>query len=134
VTGFTIGSATDVTDALMFSGLDVSSLRGDGTDFETLTLGDALGSDTGFVGLTTILSDLTEGTIEAAVESFIGAVSGDELYLLATDGTDSVLVKVDYSASDAVTIDTVATFDGLGDLSGLNSDNILHTDPTGAGA
>jgi len=134
VTGFTIGSATDVTDALMFSGLDVSSLRGDGTDFEILTLGDALGSDTGFVGLTTILSDLTEGTIEAAVESFIGAVSGAELYLLATDGTDSVLVKVDYSASDAATIDTVATFDGLGDLSGLNSDNILHTDPTGAGA
>ncbi|WP_300072823.1 hypothetical protein, partial [uncultured Ruegeria sp.] len=47
---------------------------------------------------------------------------------------DDGQVKVDYSASDAATVDTVATFDGLGDLSGLNSDNILHTDPTGAGA
>ncbi|WP_254055675.1 Ig-like domain-containing protein [Ruegeria sp. EL01] len=134
VTGFTIGPATDVTDALMFSGLNVSSLRGNGADFETLTVGNALGSDTGFVGLTTILTDLTEGTIEAAVESFTGALSGDELYLLATDGTDSVLVKVDYSASDTATVETVATFDGLGDLSGLSSDNILHTDPTGASA
>ncbi|NVO57776.1 adhesin [Rhodobacteraceae bacterium B1Z28] len=134
VTGFTVGPASEVSDALMFSGLDVGSLRGDGTDTETLTLGSALGADTGFVGLTTVLSDLTAGTIETAVESFSGAISGDEVYVLATDGNDSVLVKVDYSTPDTASIETIAIFDGLNDLSGLDSDNILHTDPTGATA
>ncbi len=134
ITGFTTGPATDTADAIMFSGLDVDSLRGDGTGVETLSVGDALGADTGVVGLTTELSDLTAQTIETAVESLTGAEAGDEIYVLATDGTDSVLVKVDYSASDAATVETVAHFTGLDDLSGLTADNILHTDPTGASA
>ncbi len=134
ITGFTTGPATDTADAIMFSGLDVDSLRGDGTGVETLSVGDALGTDTGVVGLTTELSDLTAQTIETAVESLTGAEAGDEIYVLATDGTDSVLVKVDYSASDAATVETVAHFTGLDDLSGLTADNILHTDPTGASA
>ncbi len=132
ITGFTLGPAADISDALMFSGLNVSSLRGDGTDLDLLTLGGALGSDTGFVGLTTVLSDLTAGTLETAVESFTGAQSGDDIYVLATDGTDSVLIKVDYSASNAASVETLATFDGLGDLSSLTADNILYTDPTGS--
>jgi hypothetical protein len=84
------------------------------------------------VGFTTVLSDLTSGTIETAVESLTGAQNGDEIFVLATDGTDSVLVKVDYSAPGSATVDTVAQFTGLNDLSGLSADNILHTDPTGA--
>ena len=134
ITGFTIGPAAAVSDALMFSGLDVATLRGNGTDVETLTLGGTLGADTGFVGLTTILADLTAATLETAVESFTGAQSGDEVYVLATDGTDSVLVKVDYSAPDTASVETVAIFDGLTDLGNLSPDNILHTDPTGATA
>ncbi len=134
ITGFSLGSEADVSDALMFNGLDVLTLRGNGTNFETLATGDALGADTGFVGLTTVLTDLTAGSIEAAVESFSGALAGDELYVLATDGTDSALVKVDYSAPDTASVETVAIFDGLDDLSGLTADNILHTDPTGATA
>lgn len=134
ITGFTLGTAAEVSDALMFSGLDVATLRGTGTDVDRMTVGDTLGTDTGFVGLTTILSDLTQGTLETAVESFAGAQSGDELYVLATDGTDSVLVKVDYTASDTASVETIAVFDGLADLGGLTSDNILHTDPTGASA
>jgi hypothetical protein len=72
--------------------------------------------------------------LEAAVESLSGTQTGDEIFVLATDGTDSVLVKVDYSAPNDATVETVAQFDGLSDLSGLNADNILHTDPTGASA
>ncbi|WP_170365901.1 Ig-like domain-containing protein [Ruegeria arenilitoris] len=132
VTGFTLGPAADMADAIMFSGLDVSSLRGDGTGVETLAIGDMIATNTGFVGLTTTLNDLTTDTLETAAETLTGAQAGDEIYLLASDGTDSVLVKVDYSAPTSATVSTVAQFDGLGDLSGLSSDNILHTDPTGA--
>lgn len=134
ITGFTTGPAASVSDALMFSGLDTADLRGDGTGVEILTTGGALGSDTGFVGLTTELTDLTAPTIQIAVETLSGAQTGDEIYVLVTDGTDSVLVRVDYTAPDSASVQTVATFDGLGDLSGLSADNILHTDPTGASA
>ncbi|MDA7963995.1 Ig-like domain-containing protein [Ruegeria sp.] len=134
ISGFTLGSETDVADALMFQGLDVTTLRGDGSGFETLNVGDALGTNTGFVGLQTTLSDLTSDTIATAVEGLTGALSGDEIYVLATDGTDSVLVKVDYTAPDTASVETLAQFDGLSDLSGLTADNILHTDPTGASA
>ncbi|MEX0279480.1 MAG: Ig-like domain-containing protein [Ruegeria sp.] len=134
ITGFTLGLASDASDALMFSGLDVATLRGNGTGVESLAAGDAIGTDTGFVGLTTVLTDLNAGTLETAVESFTGVQSGDEIYVLATDGTDGVLIKVDYSAPGAATVETVADFAGLDDLSGLSADNILHTDPTGASA
>ncbi|WP_112297159.1 beta strand repeat-containing protein [Ruegeria denitrificans] len=134
VTGFTIGPATDATDAVMFSGLNIGTLRGDGTDVETLAVGDAIGADTGIVGLTTTLGNLSENTIETAVESLTGVQAGDEIYVMATDGTDSVLVKVDYSAPNSAAVETVAHFTGLDDLSSLSADNILHTDPTGATA
>lgn len=134
VTGFSIGAAADVADALMFSGLDHSTLRGNGTGVETLSVGSAVGTNTGVIGLTTVLADLSASTIETAVESLTGIQAGDEIYLLATDGDDSVLVKVDYTAPAAATVETMAHFAGLDSLSGLNPDNILITDPTGASA
>lgn len=134
ITGFSLGAASDVADALMFSGLDLTSLRGNGTGVETLNAGGSVAANTGIVGLTTVLADLTTGTIEAAVESLAGIQAGDELYVFATDGDDSVLVKVDYSAPSSAAVHTVAHFNGLNDLSGLSTDNILHTDPTGATA
>lgn len=134
ITGFNLGPAMDVTDALLFNGLDVSTLRGSGTDIEILGLGGSLGANTGFVGLNTQLADLGLGTLTSAAEGLVGAQSGDEIYLMATDGTDSVLVKVDYSSPATASVDMVAHFQGLGDLGNLSSDNILHTDPTGATA
>ncbi|MCA0928188.1 Ig-like domain-containing protein [Ruegeria profundi] len=132
ITGFTIGNASDVTDGLMFSGLNAEDLRGNGTGFESLADGDAVGADTGFVGLTTVLSDLSENTIETAVENFAGIQAGDELFVMATDGSDSALFKVDYTTADSASVETNAHFSGLDDLNGLSADNILHTDPTGA--
>lgn len=134
ITGFTLGAKAEVTDAIMFNGFDSTTLRGDGTNFETLELGDAVGTNTGFVGLTTVLVDLSAGTIENAVESLSDLQAGDEIYVMATDGDDSVLVHVEYSAPNAASVETVAEFTGLDDLSGLSPDNILHTDPTGASA
>ncbi|WP_424830048.1 Ig-like domain-containing protein [Ruegeria sp.] len=134
ISGFTLGPSADVSDALMFHGLDVTSLRGDGTGVESLNVGDTLGTNTGFVGLQTTLADLSTGTIASAVEGLSGAQAGDEIYVLATDGTDSVLVKVDYSAPDGASVETLAQFEDLSDLSSLTADNILHTDPTGATA
>ncbi len=134
ITGFTLGAADEVSDAFIFADLVPATLRGDGTGIETLSTGDALGADTGIVSLDTQLSDLSNGTIAAAAESLTGAQAGDEIYLLASDGTDSVLVKVDYDAPASVSLETVAQFDGLADLSNFHPDNILHTDPTGASA
>ena len=134
ITGFALGAAADAADALMFSGLDPASLRGNGTGVENLSVGGKLGVNTGFVGLTTVLADLSMNTVETAVESLIGAHAGDEIYVLATDGDNGILVKVDYSTPTSATVETMAQFSGLDDLSGLNSDNILHTDPTGATA
>lgn len=134
ITGFALGASADAADALMFSGLDPANLRGNGTGVENLSVGDALGVNTGFVGLTTVLADLTVNTIETAVESLTGVQAGDEIYVLATDGDNGVLVKVDYATPTSATVETMAQFSGLDDLSGLNTDNILHTDPTGATA
>ncbi len=134
ISGFTLGPAASVSDALMFQGLDTSSLRGDGTGVETLAAGGTIGANTGFVGLETTLSDLNLDTITSAAENLNGAQSGDEMYLLATDGADSILVKVDYSGPGSASVEALAQFDGLSDLSGLSDDNILITDPTGASA
>ncbi|MGV6804272.1 MAG: Ig-like domain-containing protein [Ruegeria sp.] len=134
ITGFTLGTAPEVADALIFSGLDASTLRGAGSGVETLAVGDVIGTNTGFVGLISTLTDLGSGTVAAAAESLAGVQAGDEIYLMATDGNDSVLVKVDYSAPDSATVQKVAQFEGLADLSSLSADNILHTDPTGATA
>ena len=134
ISGFTLGPAADVSDALMFQGLNPATLRGDGSGVETLLAGDTIGINTGFVGLETALADLSQSTIATAAENLNGAQAGDELYLLATDGTDSLLVKVDYSGPSSATVETIAQFDGLSDLSGLTADNILITDPTGASA
>lgn len=134
VTGFTLGPAASAADALMFQGLDATSLRGDGTGVETLVAGGTIDANTGFVGLETALTDLNSDTIADAAENLNGAQPGDEIFLLATDGTDSVLVKVDYSNPNTASVETIAQFDGLSDLSGLTADNILITDPTGASA
>lgn len=134
VTGFSLGPASDVADAIMFSGLDTNTLRGTGTGVESLSTGDTLGVNTGFVGLQTELSDLDADTIATAAESLSGAQAGDEIYILASDGSNSALVKVDFSAPDTATVEKLAQFDGLADLSTFNTDNILLTDPTGATA
>ncbi len=134
ITGFTLGPATEVSDALMFSGLDFATLRGAGTVVETLMTGGSIGADTGVVALATTLSDLEIGTIENAAESLTGIASGDVIFVLATDGSDSVLAKVSFADADTASAQTIASFAGLGDLGALSADNILHTDPTGASA
>lgn len=103
-----------------------------GLGFEKLAFGDAIDTDTGFVGLTSILADLDAGTLAQAAESLNGAQTGDEIFMLASDGSDSLLVKVTYTDPDTASVENVAQFTGLSDLSDLHADNVLHTDPTGA--
>ncbi len=134
VRNFTLGPAASVSDALLFHNLDASTLRGDGTGVELLMAGGTIGSNTGFVGLETSLADLDVNTIASAAENLTGAQAGDEIYLLATDGSDSLLVKVDYSSPGSASVETLAQFEGLADLSALTSDNVLLTDPTGTSA
>ncbi len=134
ITGFNLGPAAIVSDAIIFSGLDPNTLRGNGTVVETLGTGDSLGANTGFVGFSTRLTNLNEDTIATAAETLTDAQSGDEIYALVTDGTDSALVKVNYTGADTATVEKMAEFDGLSDLSAFHADNILLTDPTGASA
>ncbi|MEM7176205.1 MAG: Ig-like domain-containing protein [Pseudomonadota bacterium] len=134
VTGFTLGPEAQISDALMFSGLDPSTLRGTGINVEVLASGAAIGTDTGVVAFSTALSDLAAGTVADAAETLIGTDAGDVFYVIASDGTDSVLARVSFSAPDTASAEIMSNFTGLDDLSGLTPDNILHTDPTGASA
>ena len=134
ITGFTLGPAAQITDAITFSGLDLASLRGAGTGTETLANGDAIGADTGVVAFTTALSDLNASSLADAAESLVGTDTGDVFYFVATDGTDSALAKVTFATPGTATAEVMATLNGVGDLSTVSADNILHTDPTGASA
>ena len=134
ITGFTLGPAAQITDALTFSGLDVSSLRGAGTGVETLASGATIGTDTGVVAFTTAVSDLSADTLADAAETLVGTNAGDVFYFMASDGSNAALARVTFSDADTATAEVMGTFNGLNDLSTLSADNILHTDPTGASA
>lgn len=134
VTGFTLGPAAQITDAISFSGLDLSSLRGAGTGVETLASGEAIGADTGVVAFTTALSDLAATTVADAAETLSGINAGDVIYVMASNGSDSALAKVSFADPTTASAEIVSNFTGLGDLSTFHADNILHSDPTGATA
>ena len=134
ITGFTLGPAAQITDAIAFSGLDVSSLRGAGTGVETLASGGTIGTDTGVVAFTTAVSDLNASTLADAAETLVGTNAGDVFYFMASDGTNAALARVTFSDADTATAEVMGTFNGLGNLSAFHADNILHTDPTGASA
>ncbi|SLN73976.1 hypothetical protein TRL7639_04476 [Falsiruegeria litorea R37] len=134
VTGFTLGPEAQITDAITFSGLDMSSLRGAGTGVENLASGATIGTDTGVVGFTTAVSDLNADTLADAAETLVGTDAGDVFYFMASDGSNAAMARVTFSDADTATAEVMGTFNGLSDLSTLHADNILHTDPTGAAA
>jgi hypothetical protein len=120
--GFTLGEGSLENDTILI-GADLASLRGNGQNAELLSAGGNLGSDTGFVVLTQSLSALDDASLETAALGFAGEEEGDIIYLIATDGTDSKMAQISYGATDA-TVELMATFEGLGDLSSFDSTNI----------
>ncbi|WP_149776527.1 hypothetical protein [Ruegeria intermedia] len=100
VTGFTLGPATDVTDALLFSGPDVASLRRSRPDVEISGLESALGANSGFVGVNTQPPGLGLGTLTSAAGGPVDARSGGEIYLMVTDPTTACPAMSDPDAFD----------------------------------
>uniref|UniRef100_UPI003F7164CC Ig-like domain-containing protein n=1 Tax=Roseinatronobacter sp. TaxID=1945755 RepID=UPI003F7164CC len=123
ITGFS-SLNTALPDRIGFAGLDNSTLRGTGTDFQALGDGDPLGADTGFVVLT-FNTGLTAVDLETAAANLVGEAQDDIIYLLATDGTNAALARVEYTAVDTASAEIMANFTGLGDLSGITANEIL---------
>ncbi|MEI4233884.1 Ig-like domain-containing protein [Roseovarius sp. D22-M7] len=125
VTGFSIGGP--LPDRLGFAGLNNADLRGDGSEFHLLAGGDAVGANTGLIVFTTAMNDLSEGSVQAAIQGLSGPAEGDVLYFLATDGSDAQLYEVQVQ-DGADTVTDLARFEGLGDLTSMTDANILGFD------
>jgi hypothetical protein len=125
VTDFSIGGS--LPDRLGFAGLDNETLRGDGTTFELLGDGGAVGVNTGLIVFTTAMADLTAASVQAAVEDLNGPSDGDVMYFLASDSTDAQLYEVQVQDGDDQ-VTEMARFEGLGDLSSVSDANILGFD------
>jgi hypothetical protein len=126
VIGFTTGN-TFQSDEIVFLGR--AHLRGNGDVAETLGAGGTLGADTGFVIFSTALADTDAATLDAAFEGLAGEAAGDEIYFLAGDGTDAALARVTVTAPDDASVEILAHFNGIGDLTLLNPDNVSLPDP-----
>ncbi|MEQ8919017.1 MAG: hypothetical protein RID11_20125 [Roseovarius sp.] len=128
VTGFTTGD-TFQSDVIAFLG--EADLRGDGDFVQSMTDGQAIGVNTGFVIFTTALADTNAATLETAFEGLLDETAGDVVYFLAGDGTNAALARVDVTAPDDASVEILANFSDIGDLSQLNADNVILPDPAG---
>ena len=86
---------------------------------------------------TTALGNTSEATLETAIlDNLTGLSEGDSFYFLAGDGTNAVLTSVDVGAGGSIAFsdsgEPHATFEGIGDLSGFTSANILGFEAAGA--
>ena len=127
VTGFDISEP--LADRIGFVGLDHTSLRGDGSDFQEVTGSETVGEDVGLLVFSTALADTAEATIQTAVEGLAGLQDTDGLFVLAGDDTDASLVSVDIGAGGTVTGTSVyASFDDIGALSQATDQIIMGFD------
>lgn len=124
ITGFEVGPTAKLPDQISFAGLDNSTLRGAGTDLQVLADGGALGTNTGFVVLDALLGGLDAATLQTAAQNLTGEDAGDVIFMLATDGTDSVLARVDYTGVDTASVEILANFNGL-DAALIDTTDIL---------
>ncbi|WP_306151030.1 Ig-like domain-containing protein [Roseovarius sp. MMSF_3281] len=126
VTGFTTGT-TFQSDVMAITG--TVDMRGDGDALQTLAEGGALNADTGFVIFTTALDDTEASTLETAFEGLTGEAEGDTVFFLAGDGEDAALVRTETNGADDASVEVMARFEGIGDLSDLSPDNVILPDP-----
>ncbi|WP_299731040.1 Ig-like domain-containing protein [uncultured Endozoicomonas sp.] len=123
--GFTVDRGEAENDTIEIHHVDMDSLRGNGDQAENLTSGATMGANTGFVVLKDALDDLESATVQTAALAFGGEADGDVIYLLSTNGTDSKLARITYE-NDSATVEFMAEFIGLGELSGFDQSNIYE--------
>lgn len=126
VTGFTTGD-TFQSDVIAFLG--EADLRGDGDFVQSMTDGQAIGVNTGFVIFTTALGDTNAATLETAFEGLLDETAGDVVYFLAGDGTNAALARASVNATDDASVEILANFSDIGDLGQLSADNVILPDP-----
>ncbi len=131
ITGFTLGADSALADEISIEVASPAALRGDASTFDELTDGGAIGANSAFVNFTTALGGLTAGDFATAAEGLTGEAGGDVFYMLASDGSDAALARVEFSAPDSATTEILAQFTGMGDTSGLTEANVIGLDPTG---
>jgi Ca2+-binding RTX toxin-like protein len=111
ITGF--GTGTNVVD---FTDLTNTDLRGNGSGFEVVAAGaNAVAANTGIVEATGDVGDFAVSTALGAANTNTGWATGDIVYYLFTDGTDTALFRLSETTGNT-TLDTgslVATFKGV---------------------
>ncbi|NYS24818.1 hypothetical protein HUK65_07405 [Rhodobacteraceae bacterium 2376] len=130
VTGFTLGGALADRISISFDTFGQDELRGNGTDFQ-VTDGGALGADVGLLVFTTAVADLDDDAAiaDAVGSSITGLAENENIYLMIGDGTDAILTAIE-GTDGGVSVSTgsgtaYARFEGMGDLSGFSSANVL---------
>jgi hypothetical protein len=114
--------------------LTQGQLRGTGLNFEELTMGDAVGGNTGFL----IIDDtnFTEINLAKAVEianSMTGLLDGDIFYMAFDNGSDAAIYQVTdtvgggFSATSS-NVQLLATFAGV-NVNELTSENFINFSP-----
>ena len=126
VSGFTTGTGA-LADQISFTG--AVDLRGAGTGVEALAQGGVLGADTGFVVFTTALADTSTGSVEAGFTSLLGTAQSETVFVLAGDGSDAVLARIDTGGDGAASARVMAEFDGIGDLAAFDPGAVILPDP-----
>jgi hypothetical protein len=126
IIGFDLG--TPLGDRIGFHALDNTTLRGDGSQFEVLAAGTAVGANTGLVVITTDLPTEAEGLTALGN---LGLVANDIIYVIAGDASDSELLRIVVDGSGNLPIpddiEVLAAFSGMGaaERALFTSSNIL---------
>ena len=127
ITGFTTGTGA-LADQISLTG--AVDLRGAGTDVQALAQGDVLGTDTGFVIFTTALADTSAATVGAGFASLLATAPSETVYVMAGNGTDAVLARVDTDGNGTASSQIMADFQGIGDLGSLDTSAVILPDPS----
>ncbi|MEX0429798.1 beta strand repeat-containing protein [Spiribacter insolitus] len=128
----TLGAGNDVIDFDFGTGDNIAqtALRGDGSLFEVLANGGAIGTNTGLVVSSADVSDAIAAEDEA--EAFTGEAADDIIYLLTSTDYDSAegdvsLYSVTYAGEGDAALELLASANGV-DLSGIGAANLADFD------
>ena len=119
-------SNAKLPDAILFADLVNASLRGAGTDFQSVAFGGTLDADAGFVVMTTPLFTGGFNTIALGLSSLTNLNPLDSFYFMAGDTETALLSLVQVDGAGSITNTTMAQFNFIGDLSNLTADQVQN--------
>ena len=114
IRGFDLG--TPLGDRIGFHALDNTTLRGDGSQFQIVTAGQAIGANTGLAIISTSV-DVEDDTAVLNTLTGLGLQTDDIIYLLIGNDQESFLTRIVMDGPnlpDLADIETLGTFDSMG--------------------